>query len=267
MVTEEPTSDGRTIADAQELSDAEARRLLRLWDEQQAAYVAYRENRFEVMLDVVRARLGDGFRVLDLACGPGAISERVLSTFSEATAVAVDYDPVLLRIARGVLGAYGDRARVCDLDLVAPGWGGVVGPVDAVLSSTALHWLSPGELLEVYRAAAELLPAGGVLLNADHLRFDDSSPALRDLSARHDALTQAAAFAGGARDYAAWYAEAARHPEIAGLVPERERRFADRPPQPLAPLEFHLAALRAAGFAEVGTVWQYLDDYVVFARR
>ncbi|MET0416762.1 MAG: hypothetical protein ABW022_12165 [Actinoplanes sp.] len=56
-------------------------------------------------------------------------------------------------------------------------------------------------------------------------------------------------------------------PELAALRPERERRFADRPPQPLSSLEFHLAALRTAGFTETGTVWQYLDDYVVLARR
>ncbi|HBP1723777.1 TPA: class I SAM-dependent methyltransferase [Pseudomonas aeruginosa] len=31
-------------------------------------------------------------------------------------------------------------------------------------------------------------------------------------------------------------------------------------------LDFHLAALRQAGFAEVATVWQQLDNYVVFAR-
>ncbi|OVZ70403.1 SAM-dependent methyltransferase, partial [Pseudomonas aeruginosa] len=31
-------------------------------------------------------------------------------------------------------------------------------------------------------------------------------------------------------------------------------------------LDFHLAALRQAGFAEAATVWQQLDNYVVFAR-
>ncbi|MDW5324185.1 hypothetical protein [Plantactinospora sp. KLBMP9567] len=106
-----------------------------------------------------------------------------------------------------------------------------------------------------------------MLLNADHLRYGDSTPTLRDIAHRHDALVQRQTFAAGAPDYSAWYAEAARHPELAELAVERERRFVDRPPQALAPLEFHLAALRAAGFAEVGTVWQYLDDYVVFARR
>ncbi|MEV4348632.1 class I SAM-dependent methyltransferase [Actinoplanes sp. NPDC049596] len=242
-----------------------AHRLLRLWDEQQSAYVAHRENRFAVMLDVLRTGPNKP-HVLDLACGPGAISQRVLAAFPDATVTAVDYDPILLGIARGVLG---DRARVLDVDLVAPDWTAALGdrPYDAVLTSTALHWLSPAQLLAVYQAVATVLKPGGVLLNADHLRFDDRSPALRDLAARHDEQTQRDGQAAGALDYAGWYAEALLAPELAAVAEERERRFADRPPQPLAPLEFHLAALRTAGFAEVGTVWQYLDDYVVYARR
>ncbi|XVU28105.1 class I SAM-dependent methyltransferase [Actinoplanes sp. CA-054009] len=242
------------------------KRLLRLWDEQQSAYVAHRENRFQVMLDILRAS-GDEPRVLDLACGPGAISRRVLEAFPGAQVTAIDFDPILLYVAAGALAEHGDRVRVLDVDLITPDWAEQFDGFDAVLTSTALHWLSPDQLLAVYRAAAGLLPPGGILLNADHLRFDDRSPALRDLSARHDEDTQRAAFAAGALDYAAWYAEAAREPELAALVPVREERFADRPPQPLAPLEFHLAALRAAGFTEAGTVWQHLDDYVVYARR
>ncbi|MFF5075804.1 class I SAM-dependent methyltransferase [Actinoplanes sp. NPDC000266] len=242
------------------------KRLLQLWDEQQSAYVAHRENRFQVMLDVLRQH-GDQPRVLDLACGPGAISRRVLEAFPGARVTAVDYDPILLSVAAGALEEFGDRVRVVDVDLITPDWAGRFDGFDAVLTSTALHWLSPDQLLGVYRAVAGLLPPGGILLNADHLRFDDRSPALRDLSARHDEDTQRAAFAAGALGYDAWYAEAAREPGLAALVPVREERFADRPPQPLAPLEFHLAALRAAGFGEAGTVWQYLDDYVVYARR
>jgi len=247
-----------------------AKRLLQAWDEQQAAYVAHRENRFGVMLDVLRLHFAeDDLAVLDMACGPGALSQRVLDALPHARVTAIDYDPMLLRIAGKALEPYGDRARVLDADLVTPGWPALLGGdrPTAVLTSTALHWLSPPQLLAVYQAAAELLPPGGVLLNADHLRFDARTPTLRDLSARHDERTQQAGFAAGALDYAAWHAEAAREPELAALVAERDRRFADRPPQPLASLEFHLAALRTAGFAEAGTVWQYLDDYVVLARR
>ncbi|GIF70028.1 hypothetical protein Ais01nite_80630 [Asanoa ishikariensis] len=249
------------------LDRADARRLLALWDTQQSAYVAHREQRFEAMFDVLRLHCPADLTILDLACGPGAISDRVLAAFPEATAVAVDYDPVLLRIARGVLD--GPRVEVRDVDLVADGWSAALAGrrFDAVLSSTALHWLSPDQLLRVYTAAANLLPPGGVLLNADHLRYDGSATALGEIARQHEVDVRDAAFAEGALTYSAWYAEAARHPELAGLEAERERRFADRPPQALASLEFHLAALRTAGFTEVGTVWQYLDDYVVFARR
>ncbi|SNT60409.1 Methyltransferase domain-containing protein [Asanoa hainanensis] len=247
------------------LDRADARRLLALWDEQQSAYVAHREQRFEVMLDVLRLHCPADLTMLDLACGPGAITQRVLARFPDATAVAVDYDPILLRIADAAL----DGADVRDLDLVSDGWSAALSGrrFDAVLSSTALHWLSPDQLLRVYTAAANLLPPGGVLLNADHLRFGASAPALGEIAREHETQVRDAAFASGALTYSAWYAEAARHPELASLAVERERRFADRPPQALASLEFHLAALRTAGFTEVGTVWQYLDDYVVFARR
>jgi SAM-dependent methyltransferase len=251
------------------LSTASAQRLLRLWDRQQTAYVAHRENRFTAMLDVLRLHFDtDELHVLDLACGPGAIAQRVLTAFPRAAVTAVDYDPLLLRIAQKALDPFAVRAKVVDLDLTEPDWAAhVAGRVDAILTSTALHWLSPGQLLGVYQAAAGLLPPGGVLLNADHLRFDDRTPTLRDLADAHDRQTQRDDFAAGALDYAAWYAEAEREPELADLAVERAKRFADRPPQPLSPLEFHLAALRTAGFAETGTVWQYLDDYVVLARR
>ncbi|MGW5558127.1 class I SAM-dependent methyltransferase [Micromonospora sp. NPDC003944] len=251
------------------LDEPAARRLLELWNQQQSAYVAHRDLRFDVMVDVLRLHCPDNPAILDLACGPGAISDRLLARFPRATAIAVDYDPILLQVARRALHRYTERNEVHDVDLVADGWEEALTGrrFDAVLTSTALQWLSPEQLLRVYTTAAHLLPAGGVLLNADHLRYDESSPTLRDIAVRHDAQTQQETFAAGALTYSAWYAEATRHPELAGLAAERDRRFADRPPQALAALEFHLAALRAAGFAEVGTVWQYLDDYVVYARR
>ncbi|GAB2495505.1 class I SAM-dependent methyltransferase [Streptosporangium sandarakinum] len=239
------------------------------WERQQAAYVAHRQNRFQVMLDVLGLHGPTDPTVLDLACGPGSIADRVLSRFPGARAVAADHDPVLTRIARSVLARHDDRATVVEADLVSTDWSLALPEwtFDAVLSSTALHWLSPGHLLAVYTELARLLPPGAVLLNADHLRFGDDRPALRRLSAEHDTAVQREAFTDGAATWQQWWDLAARHPELAPLLPERERRFADRPPQPPASLEFHLAALRTAGFTEVGTVWQYLDDYVVFARR
>ncbi|OBC04211.1 hypothetical protein A5784_01470 [Mycobacterium sp. 852013-50091_SCH5140682] len=47
------------------------------------------------------------------------------------------------------------------------------------------------------------------------------------------------------------------------LAAVRDERFAERPAPPSTAVDFHVSALAQAGFTEVGTVWQLLDDYVV----
>lgn len=59
-------------------------------------------------------------------------------------------------------------------------------------------------------------------------------------------------------------------PRLAPLKAQRDAHFARRPLRRASEdedcsLDFHLAALRQAA-AEAATVWQQLDNYVVFAR-
>ena len=97
-------------------------RWLRRWDEQQEAFIPARERRFHVMMDVLEAAVGRAPRVLDLGSGPGPLSLRVLRRFPRARCVAVDYDPVVLRIGRGALGSYHGRLTWVDTKIGAPGW-------------------------------------------------------------------------------------------------------------------------------------------------
>lgn len=274
--------------------------LLARWDAQQAAYIADREGRFAVVLDVVAFVLGEAPVVVDVACGPGSLSVRVLERFPDAQVVALDVDPLLLRVAGEALAPFGDRAAVLDADLDDPQWPDAVraalathpkddtgarAPVPgatgdagaslhpggitptAVVSSTALHWLPPAGLVRVYGQAHDLLAPGGVLLNADHLRFDDRLPTLRRISAVHDEATQARGFGDGAPTWDAWWAEARALPGGEELHAERERRFAGRDAPPPTTVDFHVAALGQAGFAEASPVWQLFDDFVVLGRR
>ena len=73
---------------------------LRRWDAQQQGYVPQREARFEAMFDVLAELMPASFVALDLACGPGSISQRLLARFPAAHAIAVDIDPVMLAIGR-----------------------------------------------------------------------------------------------------------------------------------------------------------------------
>lgn len=254
--------------------------LIRAWDDQQAAYITNREQRFQIMLDVIAracetsAAFGDdgaGLTVLDLACGPGSLSQRILDRFPAVRVVGIDYDPVLLAVASTWLGKrHGSRFTPVDADLAAPGWELLLPENRAhiAVSSTALHWLEPAQLVALYGTLGHVLEAGGVFMNADHLRYDPAAqPMLTDLATDDDKRTQRAAHAQGVPTWEEWWTDAIARPNLAAHNEERTRRFADRPPTPHAPLELHLSALRTAGFTETGVLWRLYDDVVILGRR
>ena len=119
---------------------------LRRWDRQQTRYIPSREERFEAMFDALEALLPPDFVALDLGCGPGSLSQRLLERFPQARSIAVDQDPVLLAMGQGALGDLGGRLRWVDVNLRESSWRERVGveSVDVALSTTALHWLPPG---------------------------------------------------------------------------------------------------------------------------
>lgn len=251
--------------------------LIRSWDDQQSAYITHREQRFSVMIDAIAHLLrtanrfgadGAGLTVLDLACGPGSLSQRVLDRFPAARVIGIDYDPVLLHISRSWLESrHPGRFTAVDADL-AGDWELAGRSVDVAVSSTALHWLHPHQLVALYARLGRLLGTDGLFLNGDHLRYDAVAQSfLAAGAAADDARTQREAHDRGTPSWDEWWQQAIEVPELGALHAERERRFADRPPTPEAPLELHLSALRAGGFRETGVLWRFWDDVVVLARR
>src|SRR5689334_17155440 len=109
------------------------------WDRQQQVYLPTREERFSAMLDVLEALLPEQFMALDLACGPGSISQRLLTRFVQARALVLDFDPVLLMLGQQVLGDLHGRLRWVEADLRDPVWRSRLGEeqMDVVLSTTA----------------------------------------------------------------------------------------------------------------------------------
>jgi SAM-dependent methyltransferase len=241
------------------------------WDAQQVGYLPEREARFNAMLDVLEVMLPEQFVALDLACGPGAISQRLLARFPQAHSVAVDVDPVLLTLGQQALGTYNGRLRWVDADLRDPTWLTKLDlpQVDAVLSTTALHWLPAAHLVRVYQDVGRLLRPGGVFLNGDHMRFGSQLPTFQTLArSLYERTTQAAFSRDGVDDWQGWWSALAAEPGMAALFAERERRFTEATHDETAPIfDLHIGALRDAGFREVGVIWQRIDDRVVLAVR
>ena len=244
---------------------------LQRWDAQQEGYVPEREARFTAMLDAL-AELPASFLALDLGCGPGSISQRLLARFPDARAIAVDVDPVLVAIGRGALGTVDGRLRWIEADLASPDWLEALGETrpDAVLSTTALHWVEPEPLTRLYRDLGRLLRPGGLFLNGDNLAFGPDLPTLAGMGRRAlDGQWTDAAFAErGIETAEQWWEALALDPAFAPLLTERTRRFAGKRRQQSPPgFDFHVAALRDAGFREVGTIWQVLTNRVLLAVR
>lgn len=248
------------------MQDTTAQRWVQRWDAQQERYIPDREERFHVVIDVVRAAVGAGSaKVVDLGCGPGSLSARLARALPRVDVVGVDADPLLLGLGAANVGP---RVRLVEADLRYPTWPdrtGFTGPWDAAVSSTALHWLDPDALAALYRTLAERLRPGGVFVNADHMGLGTST-----LDAIADTVRERRAARAGTdanEDWAQWWQALREDEELAPLLDTRsEGTIAHSSENDLTVVQ-QVELLRAAGFSEAAPVWQFGDDHVIVAVR
>ncbi|AZG48073.1 class I SAM-dependent methyltransferase [Gordonia insulae] len=236
------------------------------WDLQQGHYMPDREERFDVVIDVLELvlRRPDPL-VVDLGIGPGSLAHRILDRVPDARVVGVDADPLLLEL--GAIARPDHRIRPVLADLREPGWFERLEldrAPDAYVSSTALHWMDATPLRALFAECGRTIAPGGVLVDADHLYEGESAPGIDDLLR---ALTDRRAVRRGTRqteDWQAWWDAIDSAPELADLVAARAGGFehvvTDRPT-----VHDYVAFLRDGGFSEAGVVWQVGDDRVVVA--
>jgi SAM-dependent methyltransferase len=253
------------MPDLTELDTTAARDWVARWDRQQEVYLADREDRFTALIDAVDAATGrPDPLVLDLGCGPGSLAIRLLRRLPSATVIAADADPVTLSLGRA---AYGNvpGLRFLDLDLRSPDWASSLGIedgrlLDAAVSTTALHWLTAAELHDLYATLAAMLRPGGVFLNGDHLLLSqEDSPVLARLDQVLEERENHRRFPDGhadAEDWGQWWQAVATDPVLATASAERDRRQVHHHGPEGSRLDVHVTALRAAGFTEIGTLWQ-----------
>ncbi|MFJ9111289.1 class I SAM-dependent methyltransferase [Streptomyces sp. NPDC102283] len=251
-----------------------ARTWLRRWDQQQERYSPDREERFQVVIDIVGRSLdrsGTAARPLlvDLGCGTGSLTTRLAGAFPRADTVGVDADPLLLGLAEEAVT--GTDLRLLARDLAAPGWADDIGPApwDAAVSSTALHWLAPDELAALYRTLAGRLRPGGVFVDADNRRPADD-PELVDIARHVRARRAHRTGRQGSEAWAGWWKTFLSAPELAPLAEARARspiaHRTFREPHGLTTAD-QITLLREAGFSGAATVWQCGDDSVLVAVR
>jgi trans-aconitate 2-methyltransferase len=93
--------------------------------------------------------------VLDVGCGTGRVTEALLAVVPEGRVLAIDASADMVALARERLGEHAQVwcQSVLDLDLDEP--------VDVIVSTATLHWVSNHDLL--FSRLAQALRPGGVL--------------------------------------------------------------------------------------------------------
>ena len=240
----------------------------RSWDELEERHVPDRDLWIGALLDVVDAIDAESPTVLDVACGTGTVTRRLLQRRATARSIAVDIDPVLLTIAAATFEG-DDRVRIVRADLRDPAWTDVLPDqqVDATLTATALHWLPEDAVRRLYGDLARLVRPGGVMAHAEVMPLMHL-PVLGTGIARVERERQSAR--GSARSsWDAWWENAAQDPVLRAASEERRAVFSTNYPTEefSPPAEWHIAALRDAGFSEAGVVWRSGTGAVVAAVR
>lgn len=138
--------------------------------------------------------------VLELGLGPGYMARHILERNTSITYEGLDFSNVFFDVARKTIASYMTRVTLTKADLMDQSWPSTLSrQPDAIISTWALHDLG-GEraVADVYARCHEVLPAGGVLLNGDFIKPDNTSwayePGRFEID-RHLALLRQAGFA------------------------------------------------------------------------
>ena len=255
-----------------ELDRDTAREWIERWDRQQEESLPDREDRFTALIDAVEEGTGrPDPLILDIGCGPGSLAVRLLARLPAATVVGIDADPVTLALGRA---AYQDVPGLtfADVDLRVPGWAAQLDlsrAPDAAVSTTALHWLPEPDLRALYAELARVLRPGGLVLDGDHFAVDaKQSPTLARLDKALRQREDQRRFPGGhPESWGGWWEKVEADPILAVAAAERHRRRVDagHHDSESTQLATHVDALTAAGFTEVGTLWQRGDNRLLCA--
>lgn len=200
----------------------------------------------EMLATIARCIPVSAERVLELGCGTGELSVKLLQNCPQATVIALDYSPRMLEYARGKIEAtgYGKRWRGIVMDFGAWAAGetaqGIGSRFDACASSLAIHHLVNPMKLKLFERIRASLNPGGSFWNADPVAIE--SPALSDV---YQSVREA------------WASDCGTTLAQVRTNMGQSNPYGYSSQDQLATLEEHWQMLKAAGFESVSVPWKY----------
>jgi SAM-dependent methyltransferase len=128
-------------------------------------FIPYREVQYRIICQLLSNRRPR--RVVELCCGQGKLGRVLLGEIPEISLHGYDGSELMLQTAKKELAGFGDRFSASLFDIHATDWRRFTEPVDAFVSSLALHHLKAEEKRGFYRDLHRALAPGGLFVNAD----------------------------------------------------------------------------------------------------
>jgi tRNA (cmo5U34)-methyltransferase len=121
---------------------------------------------YGTVLSLLRFRQWAEVSILDLGAGTGLLSALVAGALPKARMTLVDFSEAMLKKARRRFASESARFDVEVMDYAKEP---LVGEYDAVISALSIHHLEDGEKRRLFRKVYEILPEGGIFVNADQV--------------------------------------------------------------------------------------------------
>jgi tRNA (cmo5U34)-methyltransferase len=134
--------------------------------------IPFAAEQIEIMLRVIEARGEPVERFIDLGCGSGVLTQALLSRYSQATGVLVDFSEPMLEAARSQCSQQANQLSFVNQDFGDKGWISTVNhqaPFDVIMSAYAIHHQPDARKRELYAEIFDLLKPGGFFINIEHV--------------------------------------------------------------------------------------------------
>lgn len=203
--------------------------------------------RYDEMLNVVaRCLTPRSNRILELGCGTGELSLKILKSFPSAQLTVMDYSPRMLQYAKTKIEAAGYAERWTGIEADFGDWANnpdnlkINSSFDACVSSLAIHHLTDEMKMKLFQQICRSLTNKGWFWNADPVLPE--SPALAEIyqAAHEERVAQQGTTLAEIRDR---------------IGTSTTHGYSNQ--DQLATLATHLQMLTAAGFQQVAVPWKY----------
>jgi tRNA (cmo5U34)-methyltransferase len=185
-------------------------------------------------------------RILELGCGTGELSLKILQHCPDTQIIALDYSPRMLQFAQSKIAAAGYQNRWSGIEADFGDWAnnpekfGIGREFAACVSSLAIHHLHDEMKFQLFQQIAASLSSDGCFWNADPTLPE--SPVLIEVykAAREEWAAQ----------------QGIKLAEVRAKVGTSVTQGYSNQDQ-LATLDAHLQMLKKAGFETVAVPWKY----------